>query len=68
MTSTNSSQWPFKRLTESELRLKMEKVIYFKCGDKYTPGCRCKRKELQGIVLHNGETEGNREELAREEC
>lgn len=41
----------FKKLTDSDLRVKREKGLCYRCDEKYTIGHRCKNQELQVLVL-----------------
>ncbi|KAL2475042.1 Retrotrans gag domain-containing protein [Abeliophyllum distichum] len=50
-----SSNPPFKRLSDAELQLKKEKGLCFRCDEKYTVGHRCKNKELQVLLIQEGE-------------
>ncbi|KAL2469553.1 Ty3-gypsy retrotransposon protein [Abeliophyllum distichum] len=50
-----ASNPPFKRLSEAELQLKKEKGLCFRCDEKYTVGHRCKNKELQVLLVQEGD-------------
>ncbi|KAF8398742.1 hypothetical protein HHK36_014600 [Tetracentron sinense] len=54
-----------RRLTDSELQKKRDKGLCYRCDDKWAPGHRCKKKELNVLLTHDvdeGET-GEVEEL-----
>lgn len=53
------------RLSQSELRERSCKGLYFKCGEKWGPEHLCKMKHYQFVLVKD--SGGEEEELAREE-
>ncbi|KAF8400118.1 hypothetical protein HHK36_013414 [Tetracentron sinense] len=42
-----------RRLTNSELQKKRDKGLCYRCDDKWAPGHRCKKKELNVLLTHD---------------
>lgn len=45
----------FHRLIEAEIKAKRAKGLCYRCDDKFSPGHRCKNKELQVLILQDDE-------------
>ncbi|XP_038904464.1 uncharacterized protein LOC120090832 [Benincasa hispida] len=45
----------FKRLSDNKMQNRRDKGLCYQCEEKYTPGHRCKRKELSILLYHNEE-------------
>lgn len=64
-TSGNHREGGFKKLTEEEYQRRQEKGICFRCDEKFTPGHRCKNKQLNVLILSE-EAENELEAIANE--
>ena len=42
-------------MTDNDIRIEKEKGLYFRCDEKFCPGHRCKRWELNIIAIQEGE-------------
>ena len=49
--STNSSQPYTPRLSETEKQNRRDKGLCFRCGEKFTPGHRCRSSTLQKMEI-----------------
>uniref|UniRef100_A0A803PL93 Reverse transcriptase zinc-binding domain-containing protein n=1 Tax=Cannabis sativa TaxID=3483 RepID=A0A803PL93_CANSA len=50
-TSLANSTMEIRKLTDAEIQLKRQKELCFLCDDKWSPGHRGKKKELQVIMI-----------------
>nr|KYP41567.1 Retrotransposable element Tf2 [Cajanus cajan] len=51
----------FRKLTDAELQERSRKGLCFRCDEKFGPGHVCAHKQLQILVLAEGEEEGDAE-------
>ncbi|GAA0174020.1 hypothetical protein LIER_27497 [Lithospermum erythrorhizon] len=65
LTTTIKADEGFRTLSESELQQKRAKILCYKCDENYSPDHRCKKKELQVLLLQDGLEFSN--ELEKEE-
>ncbi|KAH9656946.1 hypothetical protein KPL70_022865 [Citrus sinensis] len=47
----------FRKLTEAELQSKLERGLCYKCDEKFSLGHRCRKRELQVVLLQEYEAE-----------
>ena len=52
-------------MIETEVQARREKGLCFRCDEKFVPGHRCK-KELQIMIVHEDEQEGDDEDEAED--
>ena len=57
----------FRHSTEAEMQEKREKGICFRCDEKFGLGYRCKKKELQVLLVYGDELEVKESIEANEE-
>lgn len=70
MITASAGKGSFKRMTDSEMRARREKGLCYKCDEKFSPGHRCKKKELQALmvtVIQEEENGGNHAETEIDE-
>lgn len=58
---------PYRRMTDNEVRIKKEKGLCFRCDEKFSLGHRCKRRELNIIVVQEGEDLSDKTDQVGEE-
>ena len=54
-------------MTDNEVRIKKEKGLCFRCDEKFSLGHRCKRRELNIIVVQEGEDLSDKTDQVGEE-
>ena len=54
-------------MTDNEVRIKKEKGLCFRCDEKFSPGHRCKRRELNIIAVQEGEDLSDKTDQVGEE-
>lgn len=57
-----TSRGSYKRLPDNELMNKLAKGLCFRCDNKFSPGHRCKKQELQVMLYYDSEIDGEEEE------
>ncbi|KAJ9540003.1 hypothetical protein OSB04_026509 [Centaurea solstitialis] len=59
MTNPNNKPGQgYRRLTDQEVQQKRTLGLCYRCDEKYSPGHRCKKKELSVLLVQNDENEG----------
>ncbi|XP_068634605.1 uncharacterized protein [Aristolochia californica] len=48
---------PFRKLTEAEIQYRRERGLCYSCDEKFSAGHRCKKKDLQVMILQELEEE-----------
>ena len=61
------SEPPIKRLSDAELRSKLDKGLCFKCNERYTLGHRCRVKEKKELMLFIMNEEESKEDEGKTE-
>ncbi|KAJ9555024.1 hypothetical protein OSB04_009638 [Centaurea solstitialis] len=54
----NKSGQGYRRLTDQEVQQKRTLGLCYRCDEKYSPGHRCKKKELSILLVQADDTEG----------
>ncbi|XP_044500293.1 uncharacterized protein LOC123221524 [Mangifera indica] len=67
-TSNQRREYNSRRLSDAEYRSKIEKGLCFRCDEKYTPGHRCRFRQLRVMVSCEDESEKDDEEGTEEEA